>query len=546
MALAGRSRLHGFLTARAGHSVTATYAERVQTRSEVAATIVVLLAFTLWLSPLQRWPLREGMPETGEKLARSNESGGSLALTPVAIILLAIGIVERALLLAKPIHYDEAFTVTEFASRSPLFFLARYTHANNHVFHSLLLWMIRLGAGNRLWALRLPAFCAGIGVLMVTYWLARRLGGETTALLALALAAVATPLVEYSAQARGYTIITLLFLLLYVVDDDRLRGVLMALGAWTIPTMIYAAAAWGFWAVITRREWHRLAMTAFIGGTLTFVFYLPILIVTGLDSIIANGNTLSVPYPVLARELPKTFVQMARDWNLAFSPVLAIVIAVAALVAVLRRRSAGTMLWTAALAILSMLIVTRKVPFPRIWIFVLPLYLIAAADSIAYLFGRLTACQTSPWVIRHSQPDGRKAGIANALCAALITAAGLLAWKGVSMTEREDFLEDPALRDIPSLAASIRTLPPDARVLVTSPLDAPMAFSVPDRRLVQDRFDSDPASVRAAMAAVPLRYLVASTRQGGMQMYRQLALPYVLTPARRFPHATLFELRSPP
>jgi len=146
----------------------------------------------------------------------------------------------------------------------------------------------------------------------------------------------------------------------------------------------------------------------------------------------------------------------------------------------------------------------------------------------------------------HGHPETRKRAVATASSIALLTATGLLAWNVVGMTDREDFLEDPAMRDIQSMAEAIRTLPPDARVLVTSPLDAPVAFSVPDNRLVQDRFDSDPASVRAAMTAAPLRYLVTSSRPGGMQMYRQLALPYVLTPARRFPHATLFELRSPP
>lgn len=496
-------RLHAFLSARAGHSVTSAYVERVHLRAAGAGAIafVIALATFLGVAPFAAAP-GEAWPRPG--------------LT--ASCLIAIGVFIRALLLGGPLHYDEAFTLSEFASRSPLFFLTRYTHSNNHVFHTLIVWLLHCVTGDRLWALRLPAFAAGVALLFVTYALARRWHDEPTACLAVALAVVATPLVEYSAQARGYTMLTLMFLLLFLVQDDRLRALCVAFGAWTIPTMLYAAAGWALWLAITQRAWRRIAFVALASAGLTFFLYLPILLVTGPESITSNGNTLSVPYAVLFTELPRTFLDMAREWSLAFTMPVAALLGLAALIAVWRRTASGVALASAGTAIVALLLLLRKVPFPRVWIFVLPLLLIAAASMITRAL-RIPA-------------------------ALLIFATLAFAANAVFVTSRDGYVEDPAMRDAARVAAVIRALPADARVLVTSPLDAPYAFLVPDSRIVQDRFDSDPAAVRAVMLAAPRRFAVVSNSAGGYDMLHALALPFTPMPVARFPHSTLLELLS--
>ncbi|HEX3110691.1 MAG TPA: glycosyltransferase family 39 protein [Thermoanaerobaculia bacterium] len=497
-------RLHAFLSARAGHSVTAGYVERVHVRAIVCGAVALLVACGVLVVRIPPVPQKERL---------------DWPIGPVPAAIIAIGAIARALLLRGPPHYDEVFTVTEFASHSPLFFLTRYTHANNHVFHTLLVWIVRAVAGQRLWAVRIPAFVAGIAVLYAVYLLSRRLSGATAALIALALAAGATPLVEYSAQARGYTILTAVFLLLYLIDDDRLRAVLIALGAWTVPTMLYAAAAWALWSLATERNWQRLTFVAAAGGALTFVLYLPIIVVTGTDSITANGNTLSVSYPVLFRELPRTFVEMASEWTLSFTWGIGIFLAIAAIVAIIRRDRGGLALGFAVAAIVPLLLVMRKVPFARVWLFVLPLALIAAATTIASMLPRLP--RAVPVVI-----------------------AAVVAANAVRLTARDAFVDDPAMYDVAEVSDVIRTLPPDARVLVTTPLDAPFAFYLPPERIIQDRFDSDPAAVRAAVLAAPRRFFAATNEPASMSMYAALHLPLRPVAVRRFAHTTLFELRS--
>ncbi|HEX7193192.1 MAG TPA: glycosyltransferase family 39 protein [Thermoanaerobaculia bacterium] len=504
LALVPFARLHAFLSARAGHSVTAGYVERVHLRAIVCGAVALLLGCGVLVIRTPPAPA-----------ATTDWSIG-----PAAAAIIAIGAVGRTILLRGPPHYDEVFTVTEFASHSPAFFLTRYTHANNHVFHTLLVWIMRTIVGQRLWAIRIPALIAGIAVLYAVYLLARRLSGENAALVAVALAAGATPLVEYSAQARGYTLMTLAFLLLYLIDDDRLRAVLIALGAWTVPTMLYAAAAWALWALATERNRRRVAFVTLSAGAITFLLYLPIIVVSGTGSITSNGNTLSVPYAVLFRELPRTFAGMASDWSLSFTPGIAIFLAIAAAIAMIRREPGGSPLAFAIAAIVPLLLVMRKVPYARVWLFVLPVAIIAASATIASLVRRVL--RTIPVVL-----------------------AVILVANAVRLTARDTFVEDPAMYDVAAVSEVIRALPSDARVLVTTPLDAPYAFYLPPERIIQYRFDSDPTAVRTDVLAAPRRFFAASDGPAGMSMYASLHLPLQPVPVRRFSHTTLFELRSP-
>lgn len=471
-------------------------------RAVVCGAIVVLIAIAAWRIRRREHPL-------SIEFARPSRA---------ALLIVLAGVAVRAILLFGPLHYDEAFTVVEFAWKSPLFFLSRYLFPNNHVFHTLLVWCMHAVAGDRLWALRLPAFVAGVAVVAATYLLARRVANERVAAIATALAAAATPLVEYSAQARGYTIVALLFLLLYLVDDDRVRAVLIAVGAWTVPTMLFAAAAWAGWMAITERAWRRIAAVAAASAALAFLLYLPILVISGPMSMIADGNVRSVTYDydALGHELPLVFLDTWQRWGTSFTLAGGIALSVAAAAAIVRRRPAGVLLGSALVAIVPLLLLLRKAPFARIWIFLIPLYLIAAADSLALV---------------------PRANVVAVLIALVFSANAL------RVTSRDDFIDHPGLRDAPAIATVVRALPADALVLVMPPFDATVRlYTAGAAAFVEYPFESDEEAVRASLASARRRYFVA-TAQDAPAACAQLGLPYALVPLTRFPHAVLYELR---
>src|SRR4029078_13351769 len=107
-------------------------------------------------------------------------------------------------------------------------------------------------------------------------------------------------LVEFSARARGYTLLTLAFLILLLLipeerDDTRRAGVaalVLALGARTAPVMLYPVVACMAIVLLRGSEAPRRWLVAvfLFGGAFTFTLYVPVLVVSGPASIVANGN----------------------------------------------------------------------------------------------------------------------------------------------------------------------------------------------------------------------------------------------------------------
>jgi len=135
----------------------------------------------------------------------------------IFIILRAItliGFFLRIIDLNQSIAYDEAYTFIHFASRPFKHILADYSAPNNHIFHTILVGVSYRLFGGQAWALRLPAFTAGVLMIPAMYIAARRFFSAYQALAAAGLIAVIPLFINYSVNGRGYTMLVLLALLL--------------------------------------------------------------------------------------------------------------------------------------------------------------------------------------------------------------------------------------------------------------------------------------------------------------------------------------------
>ena len=165
------------------------------------------------------------------------------------LLITAIAVIARLAVLWQPMRYDESVTWAYFAGRSWSTIVSSYQFPNNHVFFSLLAKATSSVAPFQPWALRLPALLAGVAVVPLTWAVGRRFASETIGLLGAALAAGSTTLVLYSTNARGYTLVVALFLVLLLLADhlrtsQRLLhwatfAILGAIGLYTIPVMLY-------------------------------------------------------------------------------------------------------------------------------------------------------------------------------------------------------------------------------------------------------------------------------------------------------------------
>ncbi len=328
------------------------------------------------------------------------------AIHQVALLgIVVLGAGFRLVYLQQPIRYDEAFTFTEFASRPLYYALSFYPEPNNQLLHTLLVHVSYLAFGNQLWAIRLPAFLAGVLIVPATYLVGRQLYGAPAALLGAGLVAASSILIEYSTNARGYTLVTLLFLIgaavvCYGVRHANATAPLataapLALGFYAIPTMLYAFATlmvWVVWAGGFRRptRWLALAGLIVVTGAVSLLLYLPPLIVSGLNNLLGNRFVVPLDWASFADELPHS---LAASWLLWMRdlplPIVAVLVAGFGLGLVRHPRLSrvpGPPLVAAALvACLPILVAQRVVPFERVWLFLLPVVLLTGGAGLVWL-----------------------------------------------------------------------------------------------------------------------------------------------------------------
>lgn len=230
------------------------------------------------------------------------------------VVCLLTGAGLRLWHLDQPIKYDEAYTYLHYARRPLYQGLVDYGTPNNHLLHTLLSHLSLRLLGDREWTLRIPAFLAGLLAIGATYRLGKQIavpslakmhGDGAVGLLAAAMMAASASQISYSANARGYTLVTWLGLVLAgrmacVVRHGRafdwlLAGVAAVLGFFTIPTMLFSfvgVLGWALWRVASGRacQARRAGMVKLAGfaggvGLVTLTLYAPALAFSGLEAL---------------------------------------------------------------------------------------------------------------------------------------------------------------------------------------------------------------------------------------------------------------------
>lgn len=386
----------------------------IQMRARALAVPLLLLAISLlcWRRRVVHY-IREAtasFPTLANTLSRQlrqlfleEEKLHRYALFAILFIATALRIRELSL----PVFTDEAQTFVNYASRPLYAALSFYARPNNHLFHTLLVHLIYGFFGSDVWLLRLPALLAGILLVPASYAVARSFFGRDAALLSTAFVAGSYPLVAYSSQARGYTLICLFFLCALLVgnhllkSDDRLGWLMLAatmtLGLWTMPTMVYAVVALSAWLLLAGRannqisidsRWLRgflLALLLTVVGT--FLAYLPALAVSGAGAVI-HEDYLVPPSAEFFRGLPGYLLALWRYWTRDIPILLSVTLGAGLAVAVLfgrGRRTDGFVLCSAVgLSIPATLLVQGIMPSPRVWLFLFPLgFAVASAGVVA-------------------------------------------------------------------------------------------------------------------------------------------------------------------
>ena len=325
--------------------------------------------------------------------------------------VLAVALALRVAFLDVPMRYDEATTYNNFVSKPLYVGLAHYPQPNNHVLHTFLAKVSVTALGSAPWAIRLPALLAGIALVPATFALARILYGRSAALLAAALVATSSTLVEYSTNARGYTLVALLTIVALiaatrVLESDSIGAwavivVAAALGVHAVPVMAYPLGGIVLWLLLSRVAGRaplrpfleRLGICVIAIGTLTALLYAPVFAASGIRSVTSNEYVEPTAWGTFLDLLPGHFEDTLETWGrdlpLVLSVALVIGLVASLMLTPLLSRFPvppfpAILVWT-----LPVLAVQRVVPFTRVWLFLVPLALAAVAGFYGWLLDRI-------------------------------------------------------------------------------------------------------------------------------------------------------------
>jgi len=338
--------------------------------------------------------------------------------------IVVAAVVFRALCLALPMRADESYTALNYVMVPFLDSFSNYM-PNNHVFHTVLVravcWLFGTGSS----ALRMPAFIAGTLMVPATYALGRVYYNKWVGLLSAGLVATSSHMLTYSANARGYSLVGLCFVLLAVLAAGLCRranrwlwiafAAISVIGFYTIPTFLYPYATVSVWlfASILIRQKDRHSQRKLLGYLITFsvlialctvLLYLPILMRSGVADVTANPFVASLSWKEFVARIIPTGVSTWRLFQ-AGVPFFGVVLSATAFVVGLFchwQLSRYMIPWAIACctACVPLVLIQRVVAPERVWTFVIPVYACTVAAGVYYLFARLDVRANKGWSSR--------------------------------------------------------------------------------------------------------------------------------------------------
>jgi 4-amino-4-deoxy-L-arabinose transferase-like glycosyltransferase len=326
-----------------------------------------------------------------------------------------IGIWLRVGSLSRQVSHDEAYTFMAFVSMGLRQIITDYHLPNNHVFHSILVWISSEFFGIQPWAIRMPAFTAGVLLIPASFFVALAFYDKQTALISAGWVASIPVLIGYATNARGYSLIALFFMVLvglgaYLSRKKNLVGwiafiLLAVLGFYTIPIMLYPFGLVLTWitlaglfklvgpdykdAPISSLVIRTLIPVGIAVTGLVILVYTPIFLHSGIQSVVGNGFVESMEWEEFLETIPVRITNTWREWNSGLPEAMKAILVLGlggSIFNTLTRKPTRMPLAAAGLIwIGSTLVIQRVAPWPRVWVFLLPWVLISSAAGLMWI-----------------------------------------------------------------------------------------------------------------------------------------------------------------
>ena len=291
--------------------------------------------------------------------------------------------------LFRPIRYDEAFSFVFFSSKSFFKIISDYSFPNNHILYNLFAHLVYIFFGGKPYLIRLPAFFGGIGMICANFFFVKKLFSEECAYLSSSLLSFTPILIMHSVNARGYSLIIFFSLLLFysvvsILKKDEKRWWIIfilfsVLGFYTIPIMLYplSVAVFLIFSFSKDKRIIKKAIVAlFIILLFAFLLYLPVILNSGLSSLLHNRFVKPQEWKVFLAQIFPFIFSLWTYWQEGLPPFVRVSLILFFLFSFLAEEKKRLFLFI--LSVISanffVLFLTRRVPPPRCWLYLLPLY----------------------------------------------------------------------------------------------------------------------------------------------------------------------------
>ncbi len=365
---------------------------------------VALLLVAAWLA----WDLRSrnGRDAWLTRLARDGQSLGQAGLREwrdhrrTLLALALVGVLIRLPYLDLPMRYDEAHSFVNYANWPVFVTVSTYNEPNNHIFHNVCVHIVTRMLGSAESIVRLPALIAGVLTIPAVFLLGLCWGGRGAGVVAALAVACSSPLIEYSVNARGYSLQGLLLVCLVLLARYSLRhdniaswslmSLLAALGFWTVPTMLYLYSLLITWSVLLHfaspksapehgRFWRRLCAHCAATMLLTVALYSPVLVVQGTAPFVSSRFIVPLGWREFVETIPSTLTSttslLARDLPLVSAGLFTLGWLLVLRPSYWQRCRAPGLLLLSLGACFTLVAVQGVTPPPRIWTPLWPLLL---------------------------------------------------------------------------------------------------------------------------------------------------------------------------
>ena len=352
--------------------------------------------------------------------------GRSSAVFWVVVLFVLLGAALRTSYLDIPIRGDEAWSFLDYASRPLSQALSVYDSTNNHLLHTLLQHVAFQVFGNQITWLRLPVFFAGVLSIAAAYTAGASLFNRRVGLYTAAFVACVSRMIEFSVNARAYSIWVLLLLLMLVSGHRALRNnrkrdwallaVFVALGFYATPLTLYSTGMVALWLLFNLlaqyrgHERRRRLVSAIVAGIgaalLTGLLYLPPILWLAAGSAestvvatVAPRASLSEYASMFPERVGTTWGNITEDIALVLRALLATGFLLACLIYRHIAREPVSLPLVALLWLLPLHYATRSIVVWRAYLFLIPiLAMVAFAGWDALLSSRRWSVYRQRWL----------------------------------------------------------------------------------------------------------------------------------------------------